>query len=278
MAYTEVWGRRVLRVRGRHAFRHGGRPGPERRFDTFVTADRPVRETVELLLLADGLNIHETAHPVLAAISTVDALEHVEGRTLHPCLDGQPGVSISLVAPGAGLIEGIRVDGTDIAAQVVRIARERLEDAEGRETPTLCAMAMGLAADDADDLDRIVDTVFACGTVRYRGVRSHLKGQDLVVAEHRIDEVTVGEHGIDLKGLADTIRNAIHGRALERQPLSALVDMPGFGDLRIRQITRHGGQDNLRVVIADDRMADLPRVDREGARLVAGRILAARRS
>lgn len=277
VAHTRIWQRPVLRVRGRHAFRCGETRGPERRFDTFVALGLPAADSVEALLGMEAKDVPETARPVLDAVSAVDAIADAEERTFHPCLDGEGGPRISLVAPRAGLIEHLTIDGTDLAQRIRRIAREREQDSEGRETPALCAMAMGLAADGPEDLDRIVDTVFsAAGTTRYRGVHSTLKEQDLVVARHQVGEVTVGEHGIDLKGLADTIRTAIHGRTLERQPLAALVEIPGFDGLLIRQVTRHGGADNLRVVVADPRMADLPRLDREAARTAAHRTLRAR--
>lgn len=251
----------------------------DRVFATYVAGDGNDAADVERTL--SGMTLDPEVDNMTDAEWVDEHLAHaltivgVEGMRMIPYLEGVP-PTLEMVVPGIGHVS-LMVDGDPLAKRLARMRRHRREDAEGRTITRFGAMSLALVATDPDDLDRIVDTAFAANEVVYRKVHIRLV-KDRVSTTVDVKDMRVVTDGIEVDGLPETIRIALLGRELDGQPLSRVVDMPGFGDLRISTINRQttvnrrtagGGGTWIKIHVRDEHGAAFEDLEMEDARRVA---------
>lgn len=192
--------------------------------------------------------------------------------------------TIEMVAPGIGHVS-LMVDADPLAERLARIRRHRREDGEGRTLTRFGAMSLALAATDPDDLDRIVDTAFAADNVHYRGVTMQITRGTRIGTTVHTGGMLVVQDGIEIDDMPDTLKTALLGHAHDGEPLSRIVDLPGFGDLRIGTINRQttinrtkagGGGTWIKIHVRDEHGATFEDLEIEEARKAAQRTLGER--
>lgn len=249
------------------------------RLTTYVSRCQDVESDVAYALSQKNIVDAVEADVVDQAIEDALAIEGVEGVEVQPMTDGYLAY-IRMVVPGSGAVNfplSRQDQNWRLATEIARIGKRRRQDAEGRTLGRLGAMSMAMAASDPDDLDRIVDTVFIGGDVDYRGITSAVRNSWTLTTSYETTGVRIRSDGIEMGGLPETVKLALRADMFKDQPLSKVIDIPGFDDLRIAKIDGRaeanrkvmGGAGWMRIDVRDADGARLDDLYHEEARDVA---------
>jgi hypothetical protein len=239
--------------------------------DTYIPRDPSgVQASIDCFELEDGPLI--TTRQVDGDLAVIEEIPHIEAVEIVGTEWGSR-PSIRFIMPGAGTVD-IEVGAhADLGSFLARTLRNRRQDAEGRNLSRLGAMTLALAARDAADLDRIVDTVFTGAAGDFRGVRYETDSQGRITTSYDHQAVQMRSDGIEIADLPETIRAGIVGK--QRRRLDQVVEVPGFDDLEVVGIShramssRMSRRNWVRIDVRDADGARFEQLEIEEARTAA---------